>query len=124
MVIKWSYTIKGPRIKEDVPHCGGLYKEDNGSIVPWSGIEPYVKMKSFTWSTYDNDCIFLGDQYNEDFNNWRGLINNGQLRQKNLKEIRKTEETCSKYAGSVKFNWIPRERNPEIPIKYYKDQCR
>ena len=35
-----------------------------------------------------------------------------------------TEETCSKYAGSVKFNGIPRERNPAIPIKSYKDQCR
>ena len=38
--------------------------------------------------------------------------------------MRNIEETCSKYAGSVKFNGIPREGNPEIPIKYYKDQCR
>ena len=36
----------------------------------------------------------------------------------------KTEETWSKYAGSVKFNGIPRERKPAIPIKYYKDQFR
>ena len=38
--------------------------------------------------------------------------------------MRKTEETCSKYAGSVKFNGIPREGNPAIPIKSYKDQSR
>ena len=38
--------------------------------------------------------------------------------------MRKTEETCSKYAGSVKFNEIPLEGNPAIPIKSYKDQCR
>ena len=31
---------------------------------------------------------------------------------------------CSKFSGSVKFNGITWERNPEIPIKYYKDQCR
>ena len=35
-----------------------------------------------------------------------------------------TEETCSKYAGSAKFNGITREGKPSIPIKSYKDQCR
>ena len=33
------------------------------------------------------------------------------------------EETCYKYAGSAKFNGIPREGKPEIPIKSYKNQC-
>ena len=41
---------------------------------------------------------------------------------KNLKEKRKIEETCTKYAGSAKFNGIPREGNLEIPTKYHKDQ--
>ena len=81
-------------------------------------------MNYFTWSTEENYLIVLGDQYNGDFNNWKGTINNGQFRQQNLKETRKTEETCSKYAGSVKFDGIPMEENSEIPIKSYKDQCR
>ena len=122
VVIKWSESIKGPRVKVDGPQRGVLYKEDHGYVIPWSGIEPDAKMNSFTWSTEDNDWIFLGDQYNEDFNNWKVPINNGQFRQKNLKETRKTEEICSNYAGSVKFNGIPREIKPEISIKSYKDQ--
>ena len=81
-------------------------------------------MNSFTWSTEENDWIFLGGQYNEDFNNWKGPINNGQFCHQNIKEMRKTEDTCSKYTGSVKFNGIPREGKPAIPIKSYKDQCR
>ena len=91
VVIKGSYAIKETRVKVDGPLCGGLYKEDNGSIIPWSGTDPYAKMNSSTWSTDENDWIFLGDQYNEYFNNWRGPINNGQLRQKNLKEMINTE---------------------------------
>ena len=106
VVIKCSDAIKGPRFKVDGPQCGGLYKEDNGYIIPWSGTDPDAKMNSFTWSKEENDWIFLGNQYNQDFNNWKGPINNGQFRQKNIKEMRKTEETCSKYAGSVKFNDI------------------
>ena len=38
--------------------------------------------------------------------------------------IRERYTICSKYAGSDKFNVIPREENPEISINYYKDQFR
>ena len=82
VVIKWSDAIQGRRVKVDGPQCGGLYKEDNESIIPWSGTDPDAKMNSFTWSTEENNWIFLGGQYNEDFNNWKGPINNGQFCQK------------------------------------------
>ena len=91
MVIKCSDAIKGPRVKVDGPLCGGLYKEDRGSIITWSGTDPDSKMNSFSWSTEDNYWIVLGGQYNEDFNKWKGPINNCQFCQKNLKDVRKTE---------------------------------
>ena len=34
VVIKWSDTIQGRRVKVDGPQCGGLYKEDKESIIP------------------------------------------------------------------------------------------
>ena len=37
--------------------------------------------------------------------------------------MRKTEETCSKYVGPVKFNGIPREGKPAISIQSCRDQC-
>ena len=91
VVIKWSDAIKGPRVKVDGPLCGGLYKEYHGYIIPWLVTNLDSKMNSFTWSTDENDWIVLGDHYNEDFNNWRGPINNGQFRQQNIKEMRKIE---------------------------------
>ena len=66
-------------------------------------------MNFFTWSKVNNDWIDPVYQYNEELNNWRGPIHNGQFRSQTLKEKRKTEETCSKYAKSAKFNGIPRE---------------
>ena len=65
VVVKYSYAIKGPRVKVDGPLCGGLYKEDHGCIFPWSGTDPYAKLNCFTWSKEDNYWIFLGYQYNE-----------------------------------------------------------
>ena len=81
-------------------------------------------MNCFTCSKEDNYWIVSEDHYNEEFNNWQGPIHNVQLRLQNLKEKRKTEDTCTKYSGSDKFNGIPREGNPAITIKSYKDQCR
>ena len=66
-------------------------------------------MNCFTWSKVSNYWIVPGDQYNEEFKNWRGPIHNYPFRSETLKEKRNTEETCSKYAGSAKFNVIPRE---------------
>ena len=123
VVIKCSDKVEGSGDDIDSPLCVGLYKEEK-DIIPWSGTDPYDKMNCFTWSKEDNDWIFSVHQYGEAFKNWRGPINNGQLRSQTLKEKRKTEDTCSKYAGSAKYNGIPREGNPAIPIKSYKDQCR
>ena len=74
VVIKWSDAIKAPRVKVDGPLYGGLYKEDRGSIITWSGTDPDAKMNSFTWSIEENGWILLGYQYNEDLNNWKGPI--------------------------------------------------
>ena len=81
-------------------------------------------MSSFTWSTNKSYWIILEDQYNGYFDNWKGPINNGQFLQQNLKEMRKTEETCTQHSGSVKFNWVSMEGKSAIPIKSYHDQCR
>ena len=81
-------------------------------------------MNCFTWSKEDNDWIVPGDQYNKEFKIWQGTIHNCQLYSQTLKEKINKEEIFYKYSGFVKFNGAPREGNPEIPIKYYKDQCR
>ena len=62
VVLKWSDVIKGPRVKVNGTLCGGLYKEDNEYIIPWSGTDPDAKMNSFTWSPNENNWVILGDQ--------------------------------------------------------------
>ena len=93
----------------DSPLCGGLYKEEDDSLVLYSGIDPDAKMNCFTWSKEKNYWIVPGDQYNEEFKNWRGPIHNGQFRSKTLKEKGNIEEICSNYAGYSKFNGMNRE---------------
>ena len=89
VVVKWSEKVEGYGYDIDSPMCGGLYKEET-DIVPWSGTDPDAKMNCFTWSKEDNDWIVSGDQYNEEYKNWKGPIHNGQFCSQTLKEKRKT----------------------------------
>ena len=124
VVVKWSAKVEGYGDDIDFPLSSGLYKEEEDYLVPWSLTDPDANMNCFYWSKEKNDWIVPEDQYDEEFMKWRGPIHNGQFRSQTLKEKIKTEETCSKYAGSAKFNGIPREGNLAIPIKSYKDKCR
>ena len=81
-------------------------------------------MNFFTWPKEDNDWIVPEDHPNEEFNNWQVPIHNGKLILHTLKEKINTEEICTKYTVSDRFNGIPREENPETPIKSYRDQFR
>ena len=112
VVVKWSDKVEGSGNNIDSPLCGGLYKEEEDSLVPWSGTDPDSKMNCFTWSKVNNDWIVPYDQYDEEFTNCRRPIHNGQFRSQTLKQKKNTEETCSKYAGSAKFNGTPWEGNP------------
>ena len=50
VVVKSSDKVEGYRDHIYSSLCGGLYKEDEYSLVPWSGTDPGAKMNSFTWS--------------------------------------------------------------------------
>ena len=123
LVLKWSEEVEGPGDNIYAPLCIRLYKEEDGSIVPWSGTDPDDKMNLFTWYKEDNGWIFPGDQYNEESKNWQGPIHNGQLHLTSLKEKRNTEDTRTKYSGAATCNGIPREGKGETTINSYKDQC-
>ena len=80
VVIKWSDKVEGSGDNIYSPLCGVLYKEEGGSLVPWSGTDPDANMNFFTWSKENNDWIVPEDQYDEEFKNWREPIHNGQFR--------------------------------------------
>ena len=69
-------------------------------------------MNWLSWYNEDNYFIVPGDQYNEEFNNWLGTMHNGQFHPYILKYTNNTEEKCTKYDWSVKFNNIPRGGYP------------
>ena len=44
VVVKWSEKAEGYGDNIDPPLCGGLYKEDDDSLVTWSGTDPNAKI--------------------------------------------------------------------------------
>ena len=62
VVIKWLEMVEGSGDNIYSPLCGGLYKEEDNSLSPWSGTDPDAKMNCFTCSKENNDLIVTGDQ--------------------------------------------------------------
>ena len=50
LIVKWSENMEGSGDNIDSPLCGGLYKEEEDSLVLWSVIDPDAKVNCFTWS--------------------------------------------------------------------------
>ena len=57
LVVKWSDKVEGSGDNIDAPLSGGLYKEEDNSLVTWSGTDPDANMNFFTWSKEENDWI-------------------------------------------------------------------
>ena len=79
VVAKLSDKVEGLEDNIYAPLCGGLYKEEEYCLVPWSGTDPDSKRNCFTWSKESNDCIVTDNHYNEEFENWQENIHYGQL---------------------------------------------
>ena len=44
VVVKWSDKVEGSGDNIDLPLYSGLYKEEEDSLVPWSGTDPDAKI--------------------------------------------------------------------------------
>ena len=69
MVVKLSDKEEGSGEKIDSFLCGGIYKEEESSLVTWLGTEPNSNMNCLTCSKEENYHIVPGDQYNKDIKN-------------------------------------------------------
>ena len=55
VVVKLSDKVEGSGDYIYSPLCCVLYKEEEDSLVPWSGTDPDAKMNSFNWPKEEND---------------------------------------------------------------------
>ena len=64
VLVKCSENLKVSVDNIYSPLCGGLYKEEEYFLVPWSETDPDAKMNCFTWYKDNNDWIVPRYQYN------------------------------------------------------------
>ena len=57
VVVKCSDNLEGLIENIDAPLCGGLYKEEDNSLVPWSGTDTDANMNCCNWSKEENKWI-------------------------------------------------------------------
>ena len=103
VVVKWSDKVEAYGDNIDSPLCGGLYKEEEHSLVPWSGTDPDAKINFFTWSKEKNDWIVPEDQYDEEFMNGEDLyiMVNSVHRPSRRRETQRRHDPSMQYLPSL-----------------------
>ena len=59
VVVKWSDKVEGSGDDIDSPLCVVLYKEEEDSLVPWSGTDPDAKINCFIILVLWNNPIIV-----------------------------------------------------------------
>ena len=54
VIIKWLEKVEGSGDNIYSPLCGGLYKEEDDALVPWSETDRDAIMNCFTWYKENN----------------------------------------------------------------------
>ena len=57
--VKWSEKVEGSGYSIYSRMCGGLYKEEEDSLVPWSGTDPDAKVNFIILVFWNNPIIVL-----------------------------------------------------------------
>ena len=84
---------------------GGLFKDSEDRIIPWSGTDPDSNINCFTWDTTLGNWICADESFDPAAPNKQGPVHPGQYYPCSVKEERKVREACVQFTGA-KFNGI------------------
>lgn len=103
--IKTPMSVKGSTGSTVIkPKDGGIYKEPNGNLVPFSSFDPDTKANIFSWDADKDEWIC--DDHDPNMPNHFGHIHPGQLRPTSVKDSLKTEVRCSTLSNPVVYNGL------------------
>ena len=105
------------------PLCGGLFKEDSGTITAFVGSDPDSKVNLFSWDSSLDDWVCLGLYQPKGPNN-KGPVHQGQFRPTNLKLAAAVERVCTSHSGAKYHGLSALEGETLIPVRTFKAACR
>jgi len=101
------------------PLCGGLFKEDSGTITAFVGSDPDSKVNLFSWDSSLDDWVCLGLYQPKGPNN-KGPVHQGQFRPTNLKLAAAVERACTSHSGAKYHGLSALEGETLIPVRTFK----
>ena len=116
--------------EEIAPVCGGLFKDKDDKLIPWSGTDPDSKHRHFSWNTSAKKwiCLNVRGRTGPVGPKMQGPLHIGQFRPTDYKSISRVKDACTKFEGTARFsgNLSPKHENgkPVMTLKTFKDMAR
>ena len=98
------------------PRGGGLWHDgDSTLLIPFVGFDPDVSVNVFTWSDDDQDWVC--PTFDPSLGVRQGPSHTLQFRPKGIKDVKKTEHSCTTLPDPIVFNGLKASSTDLAPMK-------
>ena len=108
------------------PACGGLFADEAGKVIAWSGFDPDQQVLCYSWKEDDKTWL-VNQAFFDEHRLWtkkKGPVHVGQFREQGVKEQAKTKERCSTFQGTKFKSLIAKENEVAMSLETFKEQLR
>ena len=109
------------------PNCRGLFADEAGKIIAWSGFDPDQQVLNYSWVDADKEWRVKKTFFDEHilWTKKKGPVHVGQFREQGVKEQAKTKDRCSTFNGTKFKSLIAKENEVSMWLETFKEQlCR
>ena len=97
--LSWDEIMGSTTASAAKPKNGGLWREADGTLVPWVGMDPDHPTNMFAWDKDKKTCVLNGRECDEKLPNEMQPPHPGMCRPPGVKEERKTQAACTEFSG-------------------------
>ena len=115
-LLTWEESTKLSTSSIVCPKIGGLVKQDDGTLLAFSGTDPDKKVNVWSYDADKNTYVIEQDARNPNWTDQQGPSHVGQYRPRDIKQLLQIEKSCVTYTHTIKFLGLTSKDGSAPPI--------
>lgn len=115
-LLTWEESTKLPTSEVACPQVGGLMKQNDGTIIAFSGTDPDKKVNVWSYNVSKKTYVIEQDDRNPLWSDQQGPSHVGQYRPRDIKQLLQIEKSCVTYTHTIKFLGLTAKDGSAPPI--------
>ena len=115
-LLTWEESTKLSTSSVVSPKVGGLVKQDDGTLLAFSGTDPDKKVNVWSYNADKDTYVIEQDDRNPLWTDQQGPSHVGQYRPRDIKQLLQIEKSCVTYTHTIKFLGLTAKDGSAPPI--------